>query len=406
MNADPAFSRAEAWPLTLAARTAEICAAEGGKPLVCRFHAPGSLPDEIAAQWSVLADVASEPNSFGERWFLEASLTHLAEQDDIHIAVVTTDAGLLAGLMPLTVKPFYGRIPLANVQNWRHSNAFLATPIVLKGLETAFWTALLDALGHAGWAHGLFHIDGLDEDGPVLAGLCAAARAADRPCDIVKRERRALLRAGDTPDAYWEGAVRKKKRKELNRLANRLGELGSVSHETLTPDGDIDAWIDDFLALERRGWKGKAGSALACSPKKTDFVRAALTAAHRAERLQIRRIALDDKPIAMLINFLALPGSFSFKIAFDEDYARFSPGVLIERDNLGLLDRKDFTWMDSCAAEDHPMIDSLWRDRRNIVWVSVPLGGVRNAAVFAACRGAERAAATLRAAIGRDKADD
>src|SRR3546814_5811349 len=70
-------------------------------------------------------------------------------------------------------------------------------------------------------------------------------------------------------------------------------------------------------------------------------------------------------------------GGFSFKIAFDETMSRFSPGVLIEIDNLRrVLNRDDLDWMDSCAAADHPMIDSLWGERRQIVQYRVALRGV------------------------------
>src|SRR3546814_17812199 len=79
----------------------------------------------------------------------------------------------------------------------------------------------------------------------------------------------------------------------------------------------------------------------------------------------------------MLVNFLMGRGGFSFKIAFDEAMSRFSPGVLIEIDNLRrVLNRDDLDWMDSCAAADHPMIDSLWGERRQIVQYRVALRGV------------------------------
>ena len=100
----------------------------------------------------------------------------------------------------------------------------------------------------------------------------------------------------------------------------------------------------------------------------------------------------------MLINFLAGPGGFSFKIAFDEDYARYSPGVLIERYNLRIIENCDIDWIDSCAIEGHSMIDSLWSERRDIVRVSVPLGSARSRMVFKACRAAETAAARVRGA--------
>ena len=78
----------------------------------------------------------------------------------------------------------------------------------------------------------------------------------------------------------------------------------------------------------------------------------------------------------MLANFLTAPGSFSFKTAYDEEYARYSPGVLLQRENLEILSRSDIAWCDSCAAPDHPMIERIWREKRSVVRVSVALGGI------------------------------
>ena len=77
----------------------------------------------------------------------------------------------------------------------------------------------------------------------------------------------------------------------------------------------------------------------------------------------------------MLASFVAPPHAFSFKTAYDEELARFSPGVLLQLENLALLEREDIALTDSCAAPDHPMIDHIWRDRREIVKVSIPIGG-------------------------------
>ena len=77
----------------------------------------------------------------------------------------------------------------------------------------------------------------------------------------------------------------------------------------------------------------------------------------------------------MLANFLTAPGAFSYKTAFDEDYARFSPGVLLQRENLALLERDGIDWVDSCAAQDHPMIDHFWRERRVIQRRSIGIAG-------------------------------
>ena len=91
------------------------------------------------------------------------------------------------------------------------------------------------------------------------------------------------------------------------------------------------------------------------------------------------------------------------KIAYDEAYARFSPGVLLELDNLDLLARGDIDWMDSCAAENHPMIDSLWGERRTIVRVSLPLAGTRRRLSFAGWRAIEVGWASAKHIFGREK---
>jgi CelD/BcsL family acetyltransferase involved in cellulose biosynthesis len=357
--------------------------------------APADADARIGAAWDDLALDASEPNAFAERWFFMASVRHLPVPADLRLVAVW-EAGRLIGLLPLTIASRYGRMPVRHVVNWLHHHNFLGTPLVRRGHEAAFWAALIGALDKAEWAVGLLHLSGLVEDGPVHRGLVTATRALGRRCDVVHRLFRAQLDAGLDPEAYYEANVRKKKRKELKRLAARLAEHGVVETRRLSQPGEVRGWCDDFLALERSGWKGRAGSALASRRDTADFFCDMLAGAHAAGRLDMLRIDLDGQAVAMLVNFITPPGSFSFKIAFDEDYARFSPGVLVQIENLQLLGRGDLDWMDSCAAENHPMIDSLWGGRRSIVRVTLPLAGVRRGATFRLCRAAEAAWARVR----------
>jgi CelD/BcsL family acetyltransferase involved in cellulose biosynthesis len=348
-----------------------------------------------------LAGAAAEPNCFQEPWFVAAGLQHLTEDRDIRLIEVRD--GALLGVLPLCVRNDYGRLPAAHVRNWRHHNDFLGTPLIRKGRETDFWRAVLGHLDRAGWAPGFLHINGLLEQGAVHRGLVEAASALGRAVPIVKRRIRAALASALSPEEYLETTVRKKKRKELKRLGNRLSELGALAFRQWGPEEELAAWCDDFLALERRGWKGRAGSALAESPATEAFFRQALAGAAATGRLQIRRLDLNGKPIAMLVNFLTPPGSFSFKIAYDEAWSRFSPGVLLQLDNLDLLARGDIEWMDSCAAENHPMIDSLWGERRTIVRVSVPLAGLRRRLSFAGWRAVEAGWASGKHILGRSR---
>ena len=49
--------------------------------------------------------------------------------------------------------------------------------------------------------------------------------------------------------------------------------------------------------------------------------------------------------------------------------------MLLQLENLALLDRGDIAWCDSCATADHPMIDRIWRDRREMLRISLAIGG-------------------------------
>ncbi|HEY5710286.1 MAG TPA: GNAT family N-acetyltransferase [Allosphingosinicella sp.] len=356
----------------------------------------------LAEEWTALATKAAEPNAFSEHWFVAASLASLAGRRDIALLEARRGDQLI-GILPLALERTYARLPVAFAQNWCHHQMFLGTPLVEVGEEQAFWAAVLITLDELDWAPNFLHVRGLAEDGPVHRGLKAAAESLGRSAAVVHRETRALLESELSPATYYEQAVRQKKRKELRRLRNRLAELGPVGADILGPDEPLEPWCDAYLALEKAGWKGAAGSALACDPATEAFFRDTLGAARATGRLQFRRLTVGDRVIAMLVNFLTPPGSFSFKTVFDEGYARFSPGVLIQIDNLDLLDRPDIAWMDSCAVEDHPMIDSLWTERRSIARVTVRLKGLRRGAVFAACRALEIGSGALRGWLGRGK---
>lgn len=371
--------------------------ARSGRLPGVRVQPAAAIDARTAAAWTDLAAQAAEPNSFAERWFVEAGLRHFAVSDDVRIVQIWDEDGArLLGLLPLIVCARYGRVPVRHVQNWKHANDFLSVPLIRAGHEHDFWTQMLRTLDEADWAPGFVHLNGLVEDGPAHAALVDAAAALRRPCETVHRTIRALLASPLSPEAYYADTVRKKKRKELGRIARRLGDLGTVTNATLTRADEIAPWTDAFLRLEQAGWKGRAGSALASAPDTAAFFRDVVAGAFAAGRLEFRRMDLDGAPIAMLINFIASPGSFSFKTAFDERYARFSPGVLIQLDNLALMSRPDIDWMDSCAAEGHPMIDSLWGERRAIVRVSVPLSGFQRGLEYKVARGLENASAKLR----------
>jgi CelD/BcsL family acetyltransferase involved in cellulose biosynthesis len=338
--------------------------------------------DPLAAgRWDHLATFASTPNPFFERWFLQPALEALDPQRRIKLLRVER-AGELIGLLPVERAGQYSRWPIPHLASWLHPNCFLGAPLVQHGEEAAFWQALLTRADDRASSALFLHLAAMPLDTRLADALFATCAAQRRRIALVRREERAMLSARMAPADYLVHALPGKKRKELRRQQARLAELGTVATVRQDDATDVHEWINQFLSLEARGWKGREGSALAAAPGTAALFRHALTEAAVRGKLERLSLTLDGRPIAMLANFLCPPGAFSFKTAFDEDYARFSPGVLLQLENLAILDRQSIDWTDSCAASDHPMIDSLWEERRPVGRLSIAIGGMARRALF------------------------
>lgn len=326
------------------------------------------------AQWQELADGPSEPNPFFEPWFLLPSLEHFGQAGKTQIFALFEGA-VLTGLMPLTARNNYYQYPIPNQAAWMHDNMFCGAPLVAKGHEADFWRALTGHLDREPRTALFFHLPALPADGILAASLAQVLALEGRTAAIVHSHERALLASDLTSEDYFNASLSTKKRKELRRQHRRLDELGDLTFERTSGAEGIAEWTAEFLALEQAGWKGEQGSALAESTATRSLFEQSLAGAAVAGRLERLTFRLNGKPIAMLANFITAPGSFSFKTAFDEDYARFSPGVLLQKENLALLDRGTIEWCDSCAASGHPMIEKIWREKRRMISVSLAVGG-------------------------------
>ncbi len=329
---------------------------------------------DFLAQWQALTSHASEPNPFYEPWFLLPSLEHFGRADETPIFALFEGA-VLTGLMPLTAHNNYYKYPVPNQAAWMHDNMFCGAPLVAKGHEADFWRALTGHLDKRPGTALFFHLPALPANGPMAAALADVLTLEARTGAIVHSHERALLASDQSPEGYFKASLSTKKRKELRRQHRRLEELGALTFERDDGANDIDVWTAEFLTLEQAGWKGEQGSALAENAATRQFFEKSLSGAAKADRLERLTFRLNGKPIAMLANFLTAPGSFSFKTAFDEEYARFSPGVLLQQENLDLLSRNAIEWCDSCAASGHPMIEKIWREKRRMISVSLAIGG-------------------------------
>ena len=329
--------------------------------------------------WEDLARNAIEPNVFYEPWMLLPALRAFGAGEDLLFALVLErdaqdpaplDPSRLLGFFPLQRRRHYRRMPVPMLCLWRHVHCFLCTPLVRASRARECLAAFLAWLERDSPAP-MIEWGWIAADGPFHHALARALDEAGRPVFEAERHTRGLLRRRSSADAYLAEALAGSSRKELRRQERRLAELGELRYDA-RPAADAPRWIEQFLALEASGWKGERGSALGSSPAALDFFRSAAGEGARRGRLEMLGLLVSGRPIALKCNFVAQGGgAFAFKIAYDEAFRRYSPGMLLELENIRRFHAASGAgaaeWMDSCADPDHFMVNRLWLDRRSML---------------------------------------
>lgn len=324
--------------------------------------------DAVEDQWHDLAEHAAEPNPFFESFLLRPALRVLPGGRDAEILAVF-DGATMIGLVPVRVRRTYRGLPLRTAQTWVHLHCFLATPLLRAGCERRALEAVVTHLRGRGVR--VLRMRHMAADGPVAAAIDALCADEHLATAETRRFARAILASDLDGESYLAASINKKRRKEFGRLARRLSDHGVLSFEAAdqSDPAAVEGAALTFLGLEAAGWKGRAGTAMACRRAEQRFFLEACHGAAARGRFHPLTLRAGADAVASIVNFDGAgahgAGRFSFKIAFDEAHARLSPGVQLELElTRRVSGAAGLAFTDSCANPDHPMIDTIWRERR------------------------------------------
>ncbi|MBB5708107.1 GNAT family N-acetyltransferase [Sphingopyxis panaciterrulae] len=347
-----------------------------------RLQRPADLGAADRARWADLSDRAGTANVFAQHWFMDPALRHAGADQPIWLAIAERDGGEWIGVLPLVQSARFGRWPVPHWQSWLATNQFLGSPLVRPGTEDRFWALLLPFLdAFAGREIGL-QCRQLAWDDPACAALIAHCEREGRGFRIVDRFDRPASAPDSDADGGRSGA---KARARLRSLERRLArDHGPVAVDRHAGEGDCNRWVETFLAMERAGWKGRAGSALACHAETENLFRDVMRAGWERGRLGRATLTAAGRPLAMSSWFVTGDRGFGFKMAFDEAFRSYAPGQLLMRhvaDHVaGLHPPIHF---DTCTAAGAGGCRSLWGDSRTIVDCVVAIGSPARRLAFA-----------------------
>jgi CelD/BcsL family acetyltransferase involved in cellulose biosynthesis len=327
---------------------------------------------ELVPEWEALAADAAEPNPFYEPWLLLPALEAYGAGEDFRCLAVWQD-GTLSALFPLRLERRFRRLPVRGARSWLHRNMLVGTPLI-RAKSAA---VCVDALLRSGIAPAL-EFEWTAADGAFYGALAEAAGDGGFPWMVSDAYVRAVLVRGRDPRSRFNSNMKN----NLRRWQSRLAAAGRLEPVRLAPGDDIAAWTEQFIRLEASGWKGSAGSAIACREPDRRFFTAALAEAHRRGRLLITGLDLDGRPLARHTLLLGGEGAFTFKIAYDEAYASCSPGIVAEADNVRqFLENPGPQWIDSNTARENTSYGRVWKDRRTVQRIAVGAHGIGRLAV-------------------------
>lgn len=154
---------------------------------------------------------------------------------------------------------------------------------------------------------------------------------------------------------------------KLRAKERQLSVKGKVELLRLKDEENSEEWFDDFLKLERKGWKGREGTAMDCQVRERLFFKTIAREALKRGKLNMIALCFDGKPIAMSFNLVSSRCGFIFKITYDEEFAKYAPGIQLQIQNMRTIHlHQELIWLDSCAQPQDEVYKDLWGGRLSV----------------------------------------
>ena len=328
--------------------------------------------DPIVSEWDRLAGRALEPSPSSESWMLVPSLRYVCNDPNVKIVLMyrqesPSDRSLTA-VFPVQLHARFKGLPIRYLSIWNPPYSVFPAPIVDREFAHDCLRALLNWNRSNFGSRSLLMLPELRSGSAFFEILTDIIRKDDLHSHVANMHTRAFFHPRYSAQEYLDSIGTAHHRVGFRRQERRLSEIGKLTYDEYQPSDDLTQWVEDFISLEMTGWKGKEGTAFGCNEDHSAWLHSVVAEAKRRKALMFLALKLMGKPIAMKLNFLAPPGGYTFKIAFDESYSKYSPGALLELENIRRLhDRPNIRWMDSLALPEHSLMNRIWLGREAIL---------------------------------------
>jgi CelD/BcsL family acetyltransferase involved in cellulose biosynthesis len=271
----------------------------------------------------------------------------------------------LVGVWALQIKMLLPLIAVILVAP-AYEYAFLSCPLIDPALRSEVIEAFFAAIAKEGRLPKVLRLSYLDGGSETYAAILKA----------LARGRKGLtLAARDRPVAFRDSSMKRSgsTRKKLRQDWNRLSAFGTVEIVNDRDPERVAQTFEGFLAMEAASWKGANGTALLSKAKDAAFARRLIGDLAAASSASVAVMSLNGRPIACQVLLYSGTTAYTWKTAFDSEFANFSPGsVLVDRITEQLFASGEIESIEACSPEGGFMT-RLFTGRRPTVDLLVKL---------------------------------
>ncbi|ESX92876.1 MULTISPECIES: GNAT family N-acetyltransferase [unclassified Mesorhizobium] len=329
---------------------------------------PASAGFELVEELDFLCTRTIEPNVFFNPRFLAPAMPRL-EDREVKLAVIRDGdeyRNRLRLLVPFSVERPAVPLGVPVMRTWSSPFGPIGTPLVDHDDPIG---VVEDFFGMLSRPHlklpKVFVLPDMRLDGPLASVLATVAETRGLTMVTTGKADRPVLESTLDGEAYLKASLRAHHYREFRRLKRRLGDLGRLEHVVARGPDEIRHAIESFLTLEAAGWKGRERTAMAIDRYRAAFAREAVHRLAEHDMCRIHSLTLDGRTIACLVVFVEAGVAYTWKTAYDETLATYSPGTLLMiKVTRQHLDDPNIMMTDSCAVPDHPVMSRLWSERK------------------------------------------
>lgn len=326
--------------------------------------------------WEVLEDRALDDNFYMTAGFVtEVFRSHVGDVPHRVVFVYETAAGLrqLIGCAAFTISTTSDLGLGTTLWSLVHPHCYLSHPLLDRERALEAFKRIWDWVERPGQPWRLAVLNRMRPDSPVTQLVHRELTHRRQRIWVRESFSRVLLKPRESFEAHIQ-ALSRNRRKDYGRQLRRLEDMGSVEmvlHRDLSGGRDLAA---RFMEIEAKSWKGEEGTALQQKSSDQEFFTNLTEALGNRKKLLWCEVKLDGAPIAMSCNFMTGSTLFGFKVAYDPEYATYSPGIVAEMEVVrAIYDGRGIRMAES-GTLGKSYLDGWWLDGGEVqVWyVSTP----------------------------------